>query len=433
MDATAPGAPVAAGPAGGAPFGRHVRRAWTRERDPVRAVRALAAGLTADPGGETGGDASASAPSAPETAPGPGPGPFALILLFISPERDRDALAAALSAQAPFADAPLMGCTTAGEITTEGYDEGCIVAMGFPAADFAAALALVSPLESYTLDRGADLVRGLRMELAAAPPDFSADFALLMADGLAMREDALVSSLGPSLGATPLLGGSAADALDFAQTAVLHGGRFHSDAAVIAMIRTRLRVEVFRFDNFTPTEARMVVTDADPEQRLVREINAEPAAREYARLVGRDPDQLSPLTFAAHPVVVRVGGQHHVRSIQQIEETGDLRFFSAIDEGLVLTVAQARDIAEHLEEALSALSEAGRPDAILGFDCALRRVEVEQTQAAGRVSEILQRHGVVGFNTYGEQHNMLHVNQTFTGVALYPPGPGARTAPGDEG
>ena len=49
----------------------------------------------------------------------------------------------------------------------------------------------------------------------------------------------------------------------------------------------------------------MVVTEADPERRLVREINAEPAAREYARLVGKDPDQLSPFTFAAHPVVVR--------------------------------------------------------------------------------------------------------------------------------
>ncbi len=84
-------------------------------------------------------------------------------------------------------------------------------------------------------------------------------------------------------------------------------------------------------------------------------------------------------------------------------------------------MAGARDIAEHLEEALGGLSADGRPDTVIGFDCALRRVEVEQTQALGKVSAILRRHGVVGFNTYGEQHNMLHVNQTFTGVALYAP------------
>jgi hypothetical protein len=28
---------------------------------------------------------------------------------------------------------------------------------------------------------------------------------------------------------------------------------------------------------------------------------------------------------------------------------------------------------------------------------------------------------VVGFSTYGEQINGLHVNQTMTGVAIYPP------------
>lgn len=378
-----------------APFGRHVRRAWTAAADPVAACAALARGL--------------------------GSGPFALIILFISPDRDRGALAAALSADALFGAAAVIGCTTAGEITDQGYAEGALVAIALPSSDFTAALRLVAPLETYTLGRGREVVHGLRLALAGAPDAHSHEFAMMLTDGLAMREDALVSSLGPALGATPLLGGSAADALDFNATAVLHGGRFHSDAAVVALIRTRMRIKVFRFDNFTPTDLRMVVTSADPENRIVHEINAEPAAREYARIVGKNPDQLTPLTFASNPVVVKAGGQHHVRSIQRIEETGDLRFFSAIDEGLVLTVAAARDIAEHLEEALSSLSIGGAPDTVIGFDCALRRVEVEQTQAMGKVSAILRRHGVVGFNTYGEQHNMLHVNQTFTGVALYAP------------
>jgi hypothetical protein len=33
----------------------------------------------------------------------------------------------------------------------------------------------------------------------------------------------------------------------------------------------------------------------------------------------------------------------------------------------------------------------------------------------------LQRHRVLGFSTYGEQLNSMHVNQTMTGVAIYPP------------
>jgi hypothetical protein len=159
----------------------------------------------------------------------------------------------------------------------------------------------------------------------------------------------------------------------------------------------------------------------------VREINAEPAAQEYARLVGMDPHQLSPFIFAAHPVVVTVGGQHHVRAIQKVEENGDLTFFSAIDEGVVLTLAEPRDIARHLETALGGLAEPVRPQAIIGCDCVLRRLEVEERQLTREMSRILAANRVVGFNTYGEQFNSVHVNQTFTGVAIYPPdvGPAA--------
>ena len=57
----------------------------------------------------------------------------------------------------------------------------------------------------------------------------------------------------------------------------------------------------------------MVVTEADPVARIVTEINAEPAGREYARLVGLDVDKLTPMIFATHPVVVKVGGRYYTR------------------------------------------------------------------------------------------------------------------------
>ena len=118
---------------------------------------------------------------------------------------------------------------------------------------------------------------------------------------------------------------------------------------MLVQFRSRCPVEVFKTDHLVPTETRMVVTSADPARRIVREINAEPAAREYARLLGKDPEQLSAFTFAAHPVVVRIGGQHHVRAIQRVAENGDLIFFSAIDEGVILTLADPSDMIAHLE------------------------------------------------------------------------------------
>jgi len=85
----------------------------------------------------------------------------------------------------------------------------------------------------------------------------------------------------------------------------------------------------------------------------------------------------------------------------------------------VLTVSDGDDIAKNLDAALTKLAtELGSVDLILGFDCILRRLEAQQKQRSLDVSQVLKRHGVVGFSTYGEQYRSMHVNQTFTGVAI---------------
>ena len=91
------------------------------------------------------------------------------------------------------------------------------------------------------------------------------------------------------------------------------------------------------------------MTGANPAERVVTEFNAEPAAFEYARMIGLDGDSLTPMIFAAHPLMVRVGGQYHVRAIQKVNADNSLTFFCAIDEGLVLTVARSVDVVQDLE------------------------------------------------------------------------------------
>jgi hypothetical protein len=152
---------------------------------------------------------------------------------------------------------------------------------------------------------------------------------------------------------------------------------------------------------------------------VVTEINAEPAGREYARMVGLDVDKLTPLIFASHPVVVQLGGLEYVRSIQKVNEDESLTFFCAIDEGIVLTVARGVDLVENLEQTFADVrSRIGEPELVLGCDCILRRLEIEQRGLVAQVSDVLHRNRVIGFSTYGEQYNAMHVNQTFTGVAI---------------
>jgi len=348
-----------------------------------------------------------------------GPGPFAQVFLFASPEADLAALAA--RAQGVFGQARVCGCSSSGEITARGYDSGQIVAFALPASGFAVEQLVIEPLEALeprTLI--ADCVRA-RQALGRRAPEWNHECAVLLIDGLSGQEDALVSALSGGLGSVPVVGGSAGDAARFKHAPVFAKGAVRDNAAVLTLIRSAWELRPFCFAHQRPTERRMVVTRADPSRRLVARINDEPAAAEYARQLGLAPEQLTSYTFAAHPMLVRAGGRHHVRSIQQVEPDGGLTFFAAIDEGLVLTLAEPGDMVAHLREELAGLAEDAPPGAILAFDCFFRRLEAEGRQLGREISEILVQHGVCGLSTYGEQVGAMHVNQTLTGLAFYPP------------
>ncbi|WP_199259680.1 FIST signal transduction protein [Paracoccus binzhouensis] len=353
-------------------------------------------------------------------ARGLGPGPFALVMLFVSPRADVARIAAETAARLPAAH--VVGCTTAGEISEAGYDEGAVLALGFPARLFAAEVLELTDLDRLSRSAAAAAFLQLRQDLAGAQAHLPHEFALLLVDGLSLCEDDLASALAAGSGHVPLIGGSAGDGLRFRETLVLHRGRALRNAAVLSVLRGLCPVRALNMDHLHPTERRMVVTRADPAARIVQRINAEPAAREYARILGKDPALIDYLTFAAHPLAVRVGGRYHVRAVQRVLPSGELLFFSAIDAGVVLALTEPEDLPAHLDRRLSQLAGPVPPVAVLGFDCVLRRIEAEQKQLGGAVSEVLRRHRVWGFSTYGEQFGPLHVNHTLTGCAIYPPG-----------
>jgi hypothetical protein len=218
-----------------------------------------------------------------------------------------------------------------------------------------------------------------------------------------------------------VVGGSAGDGLSFASTHVYSDGRFLSDGAVLALISTPLHVKTFKTQHFVPTEERLVVTEADPSRRVVKEINGLPAAEEYARLLGVRAGDLAPVHFAASPVVVLIDGANYVRSIQKANPDGSLTFYCAIERGVVLSEATGMDLVTNLEQALERVrAEVGQPELVLACDCILRKLEIAETGLGAAVNDILRQHNAVGFNTYGEQFCGVHINQTLTGVALGP-------------
>jgi hypothetical protein len=162
-----------------------------------------------------------------------------------------------------------------------------------------------------------------------------------------------------------------------------------------------------------------VITEAEPEQRLVRIINGEPAVEAYARLIGTPVAQLNAAVFSHHPLMLRVGDDYYVRSVAGIEADGSLKFLCAIDSGLVLTIGEGGSAQESFAQKIEQIrQEIGEPAVIIGCDCILRRLEMEERGIDDRIGQLMSRNKVFGFSTYGEQFNSLHINQTFTGVAI---------------
>lgn len=325
------------------------------------------------------------------------------------------------AALAAFPDTNLTGCTTAGQLGLAGYEDDEAVLIALPREHFATCTLVIDDPRTQDAQALIDRLVQERTRLAQDNPDKPNAFGFLQVDGLSRREDILAAAIAPGLGSVPLFGGSSGDGMRFQETFLAHGAEIGQAAALLTFVRTDCEANVFSLNHLQPTERKMVVTSADPERRIVKEINAEPAAREYARIVNKDPEQLDEFTFAAHPVVVQLGDTHHVRAIQRVNEKGELVFFAAIDEGMVLTIATAQGIAEHLDRELSAMTAQREDPEIFACDCILRRIEASQMQDLRAVSDVLTKNRVVGFSTYGEQIGPLHVNHTMTGVMLARP------------
>lgn len=347
---------------------------------------------------------------------------MALVVFFCSSEYDLDALADELNKL--FGSTLVVGCTTAGEIGPAGYCSRSLAGASFSASDVTPAAGRIDHLQRFQITKGHDFAKQLLHTLTTRVPNVSGrnTFALLLIDGLSVREEPVIRAVQAAVGSIPVIGGSAGDDLRFKRTCVFHEGAFRSDSAVLLLVHTALPFKVFKTQHFVSGTERMVVTEADIGRRIVKEINGLPAAEEYARVAGFRPEALESASFATAPVVVMIDGTEYVRSIQRANPDGSLTFYCAIDEGLVLRVAQGRDLLENLELALEQLSQQiGRPSLIFGCDCILRSLEMDHGGLREQVGELLDRYNTVGFSTYGEQYGGVHINQTFTGIAIGEP------------
>ncbi|HAS63796.1 MAG TPA: GfdT protein [Vibrio sp.] len=342
------------------------------------------------------------------------------VLFYCSVVYPLDKLANAMNRQ--FNQVELAGCTTAGEVTSDGYEQHSIVAIWFSPEYFSISSTVIDSMESFDLIAAQTKINQLAEKCHATSLADIADntFILTLIDGLSTQEEQLLSTLNSAANGIPHFGGSAGDDINLANTHVYHQDSFIQNAAVVVMVNSRCKFEVFNCNHIHSSKEKLVVTEADAQSRTVLELNSEPAALEYARILGLDINDLNPEVFSLHPLAVKIGDNYYARSIQKVnKEDLSLTFYCAVDTGIILSAVTMDSIIDSLANKLAALNKAlHQPERVLACDCFLRRLEIEQMGLQTEIAALQSQYRIFGFNTYGEHINGMHLNQTFTGVYI---------------
>jgi hypothetical protein len=227
-----------------------------------------------------------------------------------------------------------------------------------------------------------------------------------------------------ALGGIRLVGGSAGDDFLLRKTQVFLNGVASSDAAVFLLGRAGEggpRFEILKHQHFTSGEAQLAVTRVSEGGRRLIELDGRIAAEAYAEAIGASAATMTADVALLHPMTFRCKGSVYVRSISRVNDDGSMDFLCALEEGMVLEIGGHQDMVETLERDLTLMSKRGQPSFLLRFNCVLRALESAQREQTARLGAAWKRAAVssIGFDTYGEQLDGLHINQTVLAFALY--------------
>lgn len=316
-----------------------------------------------------------------------------------------------------FFDCEIVGCTTAGEIMEDYHTHG-IIGVSFSSEQFAFHSACISDVLKFDYDEAQEISTEFKRKLKFND-DFDVDkmFTFLLNDGMTMQEEKVTSLIHKSLNGINLFGGSAGDDFKFKNAPVFVNKKFQKNSSSVVLIESKLKFKIYKIQHFAGSDKDLVITGADSSSRIVHEINGSPAASELAEIIGVDKNDLMNI-YSNHPLMLQIGSEWYVRTVIEIMGE-DLRFACAIDEGIPLTVGEITGLTESLEENIKDIeSEFSDIELTFGCECIHRMLKINEIGLKDKVIPLLSRLNFIGFVTYGEQYNSVHLNQTLTCVVI---------------
>lgn len=328
------------------------------------------------------------------------------------------------------ADVPLIGCSTSGEIATNGPKDSSVVITAIGGDGFSVGTRVTLGASQDLRGSGADAAHCLE-----GSSSLQHRVLLMLTDGLAGDQQEIVRGAYSVVGAAvPLVGGCAGDDLKMKTTYQFHGREVFTDAVVAAGISSDSPFGIGVRHGWKKVGDPMLTTKSAGNR--VYEINDEPALDVYLRSLDTPTEaHHDPAAFTrfalTHPLGLdSAGGECQVRFIGEADfEDRSLGCIAEVPQGGLVwfmegdddSVLQATDAA--CTDALENL-DGNSPLGIIAFDCIARRGILGDEGIGVEIDRLAALTGspVAGFYTYGEIARTRGIsgfhNQTLVVLAL---------------
>lgn len=339
-----------------------------------------------------------------------------LLVVFADHDYDLEALVAELHAGGRGAE--LIGCSTAGEIGSDGPGDDGVVLVAFGGSGFSVVTSCAEGASASMRDAGRHVAH------AVAELDERAHTILMtFTDTLAGDQQDVLRGIYHELGAAvPVVGGCAGDKLKMEKTYQFHGSRVLTNAVVAAAIGSDGPFGVGVRHGWMPVGKPMTVTSSSGT--IIQELDSRPALEVYLEQFDQPvtlTDKAADFTRFAlrHPLALaRRTGEPLVRLLTgACPDEGWLRTMAAVPEGANVwlmtgddqSVLDATDAA--CADAFADLAEP--PKGVVVFDCITRRDMLGEPgirREIDRIAEHAPGVPIAGLFTYGEIARTQGVN-----------------------
>lgn len=296
-------------------------------------------------------------------------------------------------------------CSTAGEYTAKGYTNGVITGFEYEKAEGNIVEILYPPVKS---------IEQIRKAYEKVKSNRNA-FMLLLCDGLTGVEESIITTLYFMEDDFKIIGGSAGDGCSFKETMIFIGGKRVNSAAIF--FDTQKKTKIIKENIYVQCGKKLLVTDADPINRIIKTFNGRPASSEYARVLGVSEDELSK-HFENNPLGKMYKDDIYIASPMKINSDKSITFYCQVIPNTFVQVLKPVDPIEKLKVTLKSLEF--RPQFVYAVNCILRSLKFNKEDIWSKFDKELIGFcdNTTGFVSYGEQYHKHHVNQTMVILAI---------------